>query len=108
MKLFRSVLLLMLFASAVPTAVLGWLLASSSRDQLVTDALELASERVERLRLEAGGWLAESRRAVEEAGRQTAWASLTAGARREEVAALLERRPEVAVVTLYDRAGRKI
>ena len=108
MRLFRAVLLLMLFASAVPTAVLGWLLASSSRDQLVTDALELASERVERLRLEAGGWLAESRRAVEEAGRQTAWASLTVGARRDEVAALLERRPEVAVVTLYDRAGRKI
>ena len=36
MKLFRSILVLMLFVSAVPTTVLGWLLASTSRDRLVT------------------------------------------------------------------------
>ncbi|HEY6104966.1 MAG TPA: phosphodiesterase, partial [Anaeromyxobacteraceae bacterium] len=108
MRLFRSVLLLMLFASAVPTAVLGWLLASTSRDQLTTDALELAAERVERLRLEAAGWLAEARRAVEESARGTGWAGFGAGERREAVAALLGRREEVAVVTLFDRSGRKI
>ena len=108
MKLFRSVLLLMLFASAVPTAVLGWMLASTSRDQLTTDALELAAERVERLRLEAAGWLADVRRAVEEEARGTAWAGLDQAERREEVAGLLERRVEVTVVTLFDRSGRKI
>ena len=108
MKLFRSVLLLMLFASAVPTAVLGWLLASTSRDQLTTDALELAAERVERIRLEAAGWLGEVRRAVEESARGTGWAGLDAAGRREEVASLLGRREEVAVVTLFDRSGRKV
>ncbi len=108
MKLFRSVLLLMLFASAVPTTVLGWMLASTSRDQLTTDALELAAERVERLRLEVAGWLAEARRAVEEEARGTAWAGLDEAGRREEVAGLLQRRAEVAVVTLFDRSGRKI
>ena len=108
MRLFRSVLLLMLFASAVPTVVLGWLLASTSRDQLTTDALELAAERVERLRLEAATWLAEARRAVEEAARGTGWAALDAGERREAVAALLGRREEVTVVTLFDRSARKI
>src|SRR5574337_94281 len=108
MRLFRSVLLLMLFASAVPTAVLGWMLASTSREQLTTDALELAAERVERLRLEVAGWLAESRRAVEETARGTDWVGLDAAGRREAEAALLSRREEVAVVTLFDRSGRKI
>src|SRR5574341_944635 len=108
MRLFRSVLLLMLFASAVPTAVLGWLLASTSREQLTTDALELAAERVERLRLEVAGWLAEARRAVEDSARGTAWAGLDEAERREALSALLSRRQEVAVVTLFDRSGRKI
>ncbi len=108
MRLFRSVLLLMLFASAVPTAVLGWLLASTSREQLTTDALELAAERVERLRLEVAGWLAEARRAVEETARGTGWADLGEAGRREEVAALLGRREEVTVVTLYSRSGHKM
>ncbi|HEU4384046.1 MAG TPA: HD domain-containing phosphohydrolase [Anaeromyxobacteraceae bacterium] len=108
MKLFRSVLLLMLFASAVPTGVLGWMLSSTSRDQLTTDALELAAERVERLRLEAAGWLAEARRAVEDSARGTAWAGLDEAERREALSALLSRRQEVAVVTLFDRSGRKI
>jgi putative nucleotidyltransferase with HDIG domain len=108
MRLFRSVLLLMLFASAVPTAVLGWLLASTSRAQLATDALELAGERVERLRLQAAGQLADVRRAVEEAAREAPWSALGAAERRSELAGLLQRRDEVTVVTLYDRAGRKI
>lgn len=108
MRLFRSVLLLMLFASAVPTAVLGWLLASTSRAQLATDALELAGERVERLRLQAAGQLADVRRAVEEAAREVPWSDLSAADRRAELAGLLQRRDEVTVVTLYDRAGRKI
>ena len=108
MRLFRSVLLLMLFASAVPTAVLGWLLASTSRAQLATDALELAGERVERLRLLAAGQLADVRRAVEEAAREAPWSGLDTAERRSELAGLLQRRDEVTVVTLYDRAGRKI
>jgi len=63
---------------------------------------------VERLRLEAAGWLADARRAVEESARGTGWAGLDPAGRREAVAALLGRREEVAVVTLFDRSGRKI
>lgn len=108
MRLFRTVLLLMLFASAVPTAVLGWMLASTSREQLTTDALELAAERVDRLRLEVAGWLGEARRAVEESARGTGWSGLRDAERRQAVAALLGRREELAVVTLYGRSGRKL
>jgi putative nucleotidyltransferase with HDIG domain len=107
MRLFRTVLILMLFASAVPTAVLGWLLVSTSRDQLVTDSLELAGDRVERLRLQTAGYLGEARRAVEEVARAD-WAPLSEAERRGALAGLLGRREEVAIVTLYDRSGRKI
>jgi putative nucleotidyltransferase with HDIG domain len=108
MRLFRSVLLLMLFASAVPTAVLGWMLASVSSDQLVADSLELAGERVERLRLQAAGTLAEARRAVEDASRGAPWAALDSAGRRAAISGLLDRSEEIAIVTLYRRDGRKL
>ncbi len=108
MRLFRTILALMLLASAVPTAVLGWLLASTSSDQLVTDALELAGERVERLRLQASSWLGEAGRAVEDVARGSAWAGAGLGERQRLLASLLERRADVSIVTVYGADGRKV
>ncbi len=108
MRLFRSILLLMLLASAVPTVVLGWLLVSKSRDQLMTDSRELAAERVERLRLQTADYLADMARAVEEAARGARWAELSSVERRRVLDGLLSRRPEISVLTLYDRAGARI
>jgi putative nucleotidyltransferase with HDIG domain len=108
MRLFRAMLLLIAVASAVPTALLGVLLARTSRDQLVTDALELASERVERLRLQVEEVLGDAARALEGTARHSAWRELDLDARRRAVAGLLLRRDELAVVTLFDGAGQKI
>ncbi len=58
MRLFRSILVLMLFVSAVPTAVLGWLLASTSRDRLPTAAAGAAFSLLLAVALSA--WFARS------------------------------------------------
>ncbi len=64
MRLFKTILLLMLVASIVPTVMVGWLSVSDTRELLVRDAQELAQERVKQLRLKTEGFLAEPTRAV--------------------------------------------
>jgi putative nucleotidyltransferase with HDIG domain len=108
MRLFRSILVLMLFTSAVPTAVLGWLLVSRSRDQLVTDSLDLATERVERLRLRTADYLSDASRAVAESASGTRWSELGPVERRRVLEGLLSRREEIAALTVYDRSGAGI
>jgi putative nucleotidyltransferase with HDIG domain len=43
MRIFRNILLLLLLASAVPTAVLGWLLATAGAERLAAGGLLLAA-----------------------------------------------------------------
>ncbi len=108
MRLFRSILVVMLLTSAVPTAVLGWLLVSTSHAQLVTDSLELAAERVERLRLRTGDYLAGASRAAAELAGGTRWSELDAAESRRVLDGLLSRREEIAALTLYNRSGTRI
>ena len=75
MRLFRSILLLMLLAGAVPSAVLGWILVREASAELARGSRALAEERAARLRAEARAGGGESGRvaaAGSEAGAQTA------------------------------------
>jgi HD-GYP domain-containing protein (c-di-GMP phosphodiesterase class II) len=108
MRLFRSILLIMLFTSAVPTAIVGLLLASSSREQLTRGSLDLAAERVDRLRVQATAALGEATRAVEEAAQQIASPDQYPIKRQGVLTDLLARFPEIAVVTAWDSTGRRI
>jgi putative nucleotidyltransferase with HDIG domain len=53
MRLFRSILLLMLLAAAVPSAVLGWILIREASAELARSNRALSEERAARLRAEA-------------------------------------------------------
>ncbi len=55
MRLFKTLLLLMLVASLVPTVMVGLLSVSDTRELLMRDAQELAQERVKQLKLKAEG-----------------------------------------------------
>jgi putative nucleotidyltransferase with HDIG domain len=68
MRLFRSILLLMLLAGAVPSAVFGWVLVREASAQLARGNRALAEERAARLRAEARAHGAESGRAGLPAG----------------------------------------
>ncbi len=106
MKLFKAILFFMLIASAVPTVLLGYLAFSSNRDKLVTQAQELAEERVTRLRLQISNLMGETRRAVESAAD-----GFTTGddeSRRRSLAALLSAHDEIHIVTVLNPAGARI
>jgi len=53
MRLFRSILLLMLVAGTVPAGVFGWILYREASGQLAQSARSLSEERAARLRAEA-------------------------------------------------------
>jgi putative nucleotidyltransferase with HDIG domain len=105
MKLFKTILFLMLIASAVPTGLLGYLAFKSNRDKLVTQAQELAEERVSRLRLQISNLLGETRRAAESAAAD--FPIRDDESARRSIAALLSARDEVRVATVFDLAGAR-
>lgn len=106
MKLLKTILLLMLIASAVPTALLGVLVVASNRDKLTTNAQELAQERVTRLRLQIANALGETRRVVESAA-ASELTRVDDAARQQVLAALLSARDELRVVTVLDASGMR-
>ena len=64
MRLFKTILLLMLVAAVVPILGIGALSVSDMRETLKGNAQELAQERVRQLSLRAEGLLADTGRAV--------------------------------------------
>jgi putative nucleotidyltransferase with HDIG domain len=68
MRLFRSILLLMLLAGAVPSAVFGWILVREASVELARGSRALAEERAARLRAEARVGGGEAGRAAAQPG----------------------------------------
>jgi HD-GYP domain-containing protein (c-di-GMP phosphodiesterase class II) len=107
-RLFKTILLLMLVASIVPTVMVGGLSVSDTRELLVRDTQELAQERVKQLKMKAENFLAEPTRAVMLMARVPRFFSLPLEQQRTYVAAALTQRREVLAITLFDAQGQRL
>lgn len=107
-SLFKTLLLLMLAACAVPVLLFAWLATDRSGDALTTSALELAEERVMRLRTQIASVLGESTRAVEAVVRNPAFPGASIEEKREALAWLRSRHPEIRAVTVFDANGDRL
>ncbi|MHB8877839.1 MAG: HD domain-containing phosphohydrolase [Myxococcaceae bacterium] len=108
MKLFKLLVLLMLVASIVPTVMVGWISVSSTRELLVRYAQELAQERVKQLRLKTGNVLNEPSRTVTGLARIPGFFGLPASEQRSHLAAVLNQRREIAVLTVFSAGGERV
>ncbi len=106
MKLFKTLVLLMLVASIVPTAMVGLLSVSDTRELLVRDAQELAQERVKQLRLKTEDLIAQPTQAALLLARVPGYFELPLETQRSHVAAVMNQRREVTAMTVFsaDRA----
>ncbi len=108
MRLFKLILLLMLVAGIVPSVVVGWVSISMTRELLIRDAQELAQERVKQLRLKTESLLEEPTRAVIGLARTPAFFELGQAEQRASIAAVLNLRRDVAVMTVFGSNGARL
>jgi HD-GYP domain-containing protein (c-di-GMP phosphodiesterase class II) len=108
MRLFKTLLLLMLVASIVPTVMVGWLSVSDTRELLVRDAQELAQERVKQLKLKAERFLAEPTRAVTSIAQVPNFFSLPLAEQRTYVSAALNQQHDVLAITVFGPDGQRL
>lgn len=107
-SLFTRLLALMLVASALPVALVGFLSASRGLGGLSDSARELAWERARRLAGEASWLVKEPARLADAELGDTRFASLAPQAQQEVLQHLLERHGEVAAVGLLDLRGEPV
>jgi len=100
-RLFKTILLLMLVVSIIPTVMVGWLSVSDTRELLVGDAQELAQERVKQLRMRAEASLEEPLRAVLSLARVPRFLALPAVEQRTHIAAVLNQHREITAITYF-------
>jgi len=105
-RLFKTILLLMLVVSVVPTAMVGWLSVSDTRELLIGDAQELAQERVKELRMKTEGIVDEALRGTMGLARVPHFFGLPLADQRAQIAAILNQQRDLTAVTLFgaDRA----
>lgn len=108
MSVFKTLLLLMLAAAAIPTALVAWLTVQDTRELLVRDAQELAQERVKQLRLKAQRLLDEPTRSAAVLARVPGFLQLPIAEQQTHLASILTQRRELTALTLFDRERRRI
>lgn len=101
MRLFKLILLLMLIASIIPTAMVGYTSVVRTRELLTRDAQELAQERVEQVRLKAENALDSPTRAVVALAKVSGFFQLPLAEQQAQLASVLKQHPEVAVITVH-------
>jgi len=108
MRLFKTLLILMAVASIIPTAMVGFLSVSDTRELLIRDAQELADERVQQLELKADRVLEEPTRAVVGLARIPGFYALPIREQRGYLGAILNQRREVTAITVFDANRQRI
>jgi len=105
-RLFKTILLLMIVVSVVPTTMVGWLSVSDTRELLIGDAQELAQERVKQLRMKAEAVVDEPLRGAMGVARVPQFFSLPITEQRAHIAAILNQQRDLTALTLFgpDRA----
>ena len=106
MRLFKTILLLMIVVSVVPTAIVGWWSVSDTRELLIGDAQELAQERVKQLRMKTQVIVDEPLRGAMGLARVPHFFSLPLSDQRAQIAAILNQQRDLTAITLFgpDRA----
>lgn len=105
LKLLKTTVLAMLVASLIPTLMVGWLTVVDTSKLLTQDAQELATERVEQLRLRVAGILEEPVRAVARAAQLPGFFELPAAEQRARLYALSRLEPGLARVSVLSPEG---
>ena len=108
MRLFKTILLLMLVASIVPILGMGALSISDTREMLKRNAQELAQERVRQLSLRAEGLLENSARVVGSLARVYNFFDLPLKDQQLQIQNMLVDQHEVSVLTVFDGGGKRI
>lgn len=108
MRLFKQLLILMVVASAIPTALVAWMSVNDTRELLVRDAQELAQERVKQLQLKTRTLLDEPTRAAVGLTRIPSFFALPQTEKQTHLASVLTQRRELTAITLFDRSGQRL
>jgi HD-GYP domain-containing protein (c-di-GMP phosphodiesterase class II) len=107
-RLFKTILLLMLVASVIPILGVGAQSISRMRQLLRGNAQELAQERVRQLALRTEGLLADSGRAVGSLARVYKFFQLPLDEQQTLIRNLLIDRKEIFILSVFDARGKRI
>lgn len=102
MRLFRTLLLLMMVASVVPTAIVGWTSLSDTRTVLVHDAQNLARERARGVSLRLQSILESGARATEALAGTPRLVDLPLAEQQLNLRALLQQRRQIVSAAILD------
>jgi HD-GYP domain-containing protein (c-di-GMP phosphodiesterase class II) len=91
----------MLVVSVVPTAMVGWLSVSDTRELLIGDSQELAQERVKQLRMKTESIVDEPLRGAMGLARVPHFFNLALPEQRAQIAAILNQHRDLTAITLF-------
>jgi putative nucleotidyltransferase with HDIG domain len=108
MKLFRIITLMLVFLTAAPITVAGFILIESSVDTLKTLTWELQQERADHAGRAVSSFFDNIIDDVDLLVSNLSVANMSVGQRQEMLSFILQKRPEVNIIAFYDAAGRRL
>lgn len=108
MKLFRIITLMLVFLTAAPITVAGFILIESSVDTLKTLTWELQQERADHAGRAVSAFFDNIIDDVDLLVSNLSVANMNVGQRQEMLSFILQKRPEVNIIAFYDAAGRRL
>ncbi len=108
MKLFRIITLMLVFLTAAPITVAGFILIESSVDTLKTLTWELQQERADHAGRAVSSFFDNIIDDVDLLVSNLSVANMNVGQRQEMLSFILQKRPEVNIIAFYDAAGRRL
>jgi len=108
MKLFRTITLMLVLLTAVPIAVVGFILIDSSVDTLKTLTWELQQERADHAGRAAAGFFDNIISDLDLLLSNFSLGNMNLRQRQELLSFILQKRPEVNIIAFYDNHGRSL
>jgi putative nucleotidyltransferase with HDIG domain len=108
MKLFRIITLMLVFLTAAPITVAGFILIESSVDTLKTLTWELQQERADHAGRAVSSFFDNIIDDIDLLVSNLGVANMNVGQRQEMLSFILQKRPEVNIIAFYDAAGQRL
>lgn len=108
MKLFRTITLMLVFLTAVPIGVVGFILIESSVETLKTLTWELQQERADHASRLVSRYFNNIIEDLDLLVSNMNVANMNLRQRQEMLSFVLQKRPEVNIIAFYDQAGRSL
>ena len=108
MKLFRIITLMLVFLTAAPITVAGFILIESSVDTLKTLTWELQQERADHAGRAVSSFFDNIIDDVDLLVSNLGVTAMNVGQRQEMLSFILQKRPEVNIIAFYDAAGNRL